>query len=76
MAATAPSRLLPNLPVYRAMTRCECAEMSFEEVARRVDGGTPLEEVMAKTGCGATCTACRPDLMEYLARTCDVIPIR
>ncbi len=50
------------------MTRCECAELSFEEIARRVrTEGLTLEQVMAQTGCGETCTACLPDLHHYLA---------
>jgi bacterioferritin-associated ferredoxin len=53
----------------RPMTRCECAELAFDEVARRVlEEGASLEEVQERTGCGRLCTACLPDLREHLAR--------
>jgi bacterioferritin-associated ferredoxin len=50
------------------MTSCECAGLSFDEVARhlREDGNT-LEEVQARTGCGRLCSACLPDLHDHLA---------
>jgi bacterioferritin-associated ferredoxin len=52
----------------RAMTRCECAEMPFAEVARRLrEEGQSLAELSRRTGCGQTCTACVPDLEEFLA---------
>lgn len=51
----------------RAMTRCECAEISFAEVARRVAQGIPLAKVLRSTGCGGMCTACVPDLERYLS---------
>ena len=51
-----------------AMTRCECAELSFDEVARRLLDGASLEEVLERTGCGRLCTACLPDLRAHLAR--------
>ena len=52
----------------RAMTRCECAGMTFEEVARQVaEEGRPFEDVARGSGCGQTCTACLPDLRRYLA---------
>ena len=52
-----------------AMTRCECAEMPFAEVARRLrDEGQSLAELSRRTGCGRTCTACMPDLEEFLSR--------
>ena len=52
----------------RAMTRCECACVSFEEIARRLrEEGLSLEEACRRTGCGGTCTACVPDLRAYLA---------
>jgi len=53
----------------RAMTRCECADLSFSEVARRLrDERLTLDEVARRTGCGGTCTACLPDLRAFLAR--------
>ena len=57
--------LPPAVP--RAMTRCECAEVSFQEVARQVAAGRPLEDTMRRTGCGQNCTACLPDLLKHLA---------
>jgi NAD(P)H-nitrite reductase large subunit len=51
------------------MTRCECAELSFGEVARRLrEDGASLDEVMDRTGCGRLCTACLGDLLAHLAR--------
>ena len=50
-----------------AMTRCECAEVPFQEVARQVAAGRSLEETMRRTGCGQNCTACLPDLLKHLA---------
>jgi NAD(P)H-nitrite reductase large subunit len=53
----------------RTMTRCECAELPFEEIARRMTHeGQTLREMSARTGCGQTCTACLPDLEDFLAR--------
>jgi NAD(P)H-nitrite reductase large subunit len=54
-----------------AMTRCECAELPFEMVARRLnESGQSLQELGRRTGCGQTCTACLPDLERYL-RSCS-----
>jgi bacterioferritin-associated ferredoxin len=54
--------------VPRAMTRCECAGISFQEVATRMAAtGASLEDASARTGCGRNCTACLPDLLTYLA---------
>jgi bacterioferritin-associated ferredoxin len=51
------------------MTRCECAEMPFEEVLRRMrEEGMSLGELGRRTGCGETCTACLGDLKDFLAR--------
>ncbi len=51
-----------------AMTRCECASLPFDEIARRVcDEGQSLELLQRETGCGRLCTACLPDLREHLA---------
>jgi bacterioferritin-associated ferredoxin len=67
-AAPAPARRLFALPAFgRAMTRCECAGISFAEIGRLLDAGEPLPAALARTGCGSTCTACRPDLESYLA---------
>jgi NAD(P)H-nitrite reductase large subunit len=53
----------------RAMTRCECAGLAFDEIARRVCvEGQALEAVQRETGCGYLCTACLPDLRDHLAR--------
>jgi bacterioferritin-associated ferredoxin len=51
----------------RAMTRCECAGVSFEEVAARVRRGLSAAEALRGTGCGQTCTACVTDLARFLA---------
>ena len=52
-----------------AMTRCECAELAFDEVARRIrKEGASLEEMQERTGCGRLCSACLPDLRDHLAR--------
>jgi bacterioferritin-associated ferredoxin len=74
MACTLPAAELPFAAEVRArpgrtMTRCECAEMSFSEIARRLrEERESLEQVARRTGCASTCTACLPDLREYLAR--------
>jgi len=52
----------------QAMTRCECAELAFDEVARRIRDGASLEEVQERTGCGRLCSACLPELRDHLAR--------
>jgi hypothetical protein len=60
--------LCPSPPWARPMTRCECAELPFDEVARRLrEEGVSLEEVQEKTGCGRLCSACLPDLCAHLA---------
>jgi len=51
------------------MTRCECVELRFDEVARRLEeDGLTLEQLQDRTGCGLLCTACLPDLRAHLAR--------
>ncbi len=50
----------------RAMTRCECAEVEFADVARQMAAGASLEDVSRETGCGRMCTGCIPDLEDYL----------
>jgi len=55
---------------YRPMTRCECAEISFAAIARRMEEqGLTLEEACERTGCGRICTACIPDLRAHLVKT-------
>jgi bacterioferritin-associated ferredoxin len=50
------------------MTRCECVELPFDEVARRIrEDGATLEEVQERTGCGRLCSACLTDLRAHLA---------
>ena len=60
-AAPRPAAVAP------AMTRCECTEVSFENVAKMIAAGCTHEHAMASTGVGGTCTACRGDLELYLA---------
>jgi len=51
-----------------ALSGCECAEMTFEELVRRMrDRSASLDAVQAETGAGLLCTACLPDLREHLA---------
>ena len=60
--------LCPSRPWASSMTRCECAELPFDEVARRVrEEGATLEQVQERTGCGRMCSACLPDLRDHLA---------
>lgn len=52
------------------MLRCECAGLTFEEIeamARRQGIAAEFEAVCSRTGGGDTCTACRDDLMAFLA---------
>jgi NAD(P)H-nitrite reductase large subunit len=57
----------PDWPT--AMDRCECAEISFDEIARRMhEKGLTLEQACERTGCGRTCSACLPDLRRHLGR--------
>jgi NAD(P)H-nitrite reductase large subunit len=56
--------------LQRPMTRCECADVAFQEIARHMAAsGSSLEEASRRTGCGQTCTACLPDLHQYLSRS-------
>ena len=58
-----------SAPEYRPMTRCECAEISFDEVLRRMqEKGLTLEQVCERTGCGRTCSACMSDLRAHARR--------
>jgi bacterioferritin-associated ferredoxin len=53
----------------RAMTKCECLEVSFDLLAARMERtGESVDEMMNATGCGSLCTACVPDLKAHLAR--------
>ncbi len=65
--STAVPDAAPRPAIPRAMTRCECAGVGFEEIARRLRDGAALDEACRRTGCGLTCTACLPDLTRYLA---------
>jgi bacterioferritin-associated ferredoxin len=49
------------------MTRCECARVTFEEVARAIrEHGSSPDAALRASGCGALCTACLPDLEVFL----------
>lgn len=66
-AAIAPPAAFPRA-VPRPMTRCECADVTFQEIARQMAAsGFSLDEAGRRTGCGQTCTACLPDLRRYLS---------
>jgi NAD(P)H-nitrite reductase large subunit len=69
MEASAPLAEPTRSDEYRPMTRCECAEISFAAVARRMEEqGLTLEEACERTGCGGICTACIPDLRAHLLK--------
>jgi len=60
--------LLDPVRRARAMTRCECTGLRFEELVRRLrEEGLSLEALQEKTGVGRLCTACVPDLCDHLA---------
>ena len=43
--------------------------MSFAEIRQKLQReNLTLEEVARRTGCASTCTACLPDLRDYLSR--------
>ena len=51
------------------MTRCECAGVSFTQIAKYVQAsGRSLEAVMDDTGIGRMCTGCIPDLRAFAAQ--------
>jgi len=53
---------------YR-MTRCECAEVVFDEISRRMrEEGLSFEQACERTGCGRVCSACIPDLRAHVCR--------
>ncbi len=60
--------LLKTLFAAPAMTRCECAELPFDEIKRRMERGQGFGEITRRTGCGQTCTSCLPDLKAYLEK--------
>ena len=61
--------LKTRFTMLRAMTRCECAELSFDELARRLrEAGRSFDQLQAETGVGLLCTACLPELRAHLAR--------
>jgi bacterioferritin-associated ferredoxin len=44
--------------------------MAFTEIARLIhEEKLHLDELARRTGCGGTCTACLPDLREFLVRS-------
>ena len=51
------------------MSRCECHEVSFEEILRyaRLLGNDDMTYLMEKVGFGHTCTACHCDVKALLA---------
>ena len=58
------------------MSRCECAALSFQQIAALAerDGITEFELLCGKTGCASTCTACLPDLQAFLAARARTSP--
>jgi bacterioferritin-associated ferredoxin len=50
------------------MTRCECARLTFAEMAEIAlrEGIRDLELLCRRTGGGTTCTACVGDLARFL----------
>ena len=53
---------------YR-MNRCECAEVVFDEIARRMrEEDLSFEQACERTGCGRICSACIPDLRAHVFR--------
>jgi hypothetical protein len=68
MASALQPASQPTACAPRSMTRCECAAVGFDEIARRLrEDGLSLEDACGRTGCGHTCTACLPDLRAFLA---------
>lgn len=59
---------VPGPLVGPPMTRCECAGVTFEEVARRMAAERlSADQVVRRAGCGQNCGACIPDLARFLA---------
>ncbi|MFN7975671.1 MAG: (2Fe-2S)-binding protein [Acidobacteriota bacterium] len=49
------------------MTACACTGIRFGEVLLRLlEESESLDAVLDRTGCGRMCTACVPDLEEYV----------
>jgi bacterioferritin-associated ferredoxin len=74
--ATPPEAPLPEQPCPLhspasfgpPMTRCECAGVTFTEVARRMEAEhLPPEQAIGRTRCGQNCGACLPDLQRFLS---------
>jgi NAD(P)H-nitrite reductase large subunit len=69
MATHAPTCEAYRAPATpRAMTRCECADVAFQEIANRMESErATLDEICRRTQCGNNCTACLPDLARFIA---------
>lgn len=49
------------------MSSCACADMTFEQIAQRVRASKKNWRVTCRElGVGVTCTACIPDLYDFL----------
>lgn len=60
---------VPEAPRPQAMTACACTGRSFAEVAFRMRrDGLSMAQAETLTGCGSICTACIPDLRDFLGR--------
>jgi NAD(P)H-nitrite reductase large subunit len=71
-ATAPPTRSLPPRVLGERgcamMTRCECAGVSFGDLAERMRAeGLSVPDACRRTGCGQLCTACLPDLESYLS---------
>jgi NAD(P)H-nitrite reductase large subunit len=67
VTSAAVCEALPS-PTPRAMTRCECTGITFQEIASGMEAaGVGLAEMCRRTQCGNTCTACLPDLARFIA---------
>jgi bacterioferritin-associated ferredoxin len=68
VAPTPPAAPAPAPLLGPPMTRCECAGVTFEEVARRMARERlAADQAVRRTGCGQNCGACIPDLLRFLA---------
>lgn len=51
------------------MIKCHCAEVFFETILTVVkETNRPILEVARELGAADTCTACIPDLMDFVQR--------